>query len=437
MKGRLFVSFVGRKVYTAIDIGSDSIKIVTSEYMNTKQNIICAYSLPSKGVQNGIIVDMPLVTAEIQQLLHKVQKFIGFPVREVVVSIPAIYNRLTTIDNREVYSDETRITGDKIKQLLDKTIRLVRLPDEIAVNYIPFYFAIDGGFRTDNPRDYKGKNMSVTGMVVTISSEILCDYLKCVENAGVTVQNVYPSFYAGIKASLLDSDLKRGALYVNFGHDTSTIVSVRGGEIRKLKTIKMGAKLLINDLCQIYKIEYDEAYRILNRHASANTEDTTKAKLIEIHPTDKENSIFVSEFDISEIIQERVTEMIRLIQNELDYFEVTEQTKISVTGGMTNLIHFKDVIENILQREVQIAFPQYVGVRDAMYTVAVGLIELQSHFDKLLLDSSTNVPQNRGDEIIEVENQMATEQIVVSDQNTQKTRGFFKKMANIFYDNKE
>lgn len=431
------MSFVGRKVYTALDIGSDSIKVVTSEYMNTKQNILCAYTISSKGVQNGVITDQIVVTAEIQQLLGKVQKFLGFPVREVIVSIPAIYNRLTTIDNREVYSEETRITSEKIKTLLDKTIKMVRLPNEIAVNYIPFYFAVDGGFKTDNPRDYKGKNMSVTGMIVTISSEILCDYLKCVEAAGVSIVNVYPSFYAGIKTSLHDSDLKRGSLYINFGHDTSTIVSIRNGEIRKLKTIKMGARLLINDLCHIYKIEYDEAYKILNRYASASTKDASKGETIEIHPSDKSTPILVSEYSVTEIIEERISEMIRLIQNELDYFEVTEQTKIAITGGMTNLIGFKDVTENILQREVQIAIPPYVGVRDATYTVAVGLIELQSHFDKLLVDATTENNMQLEVNFDGIAPVVETLEIDNMNQETKKTSKFFKRMMSVFYDDKE
>ncbi|MGL4662651.1 MAG: cell division FtsA domain-containing protein [Culicoidibacterales bacterium] len=431
------MNFSGRKIYTAIDIGSDSVKIVTSEYMNTKQNILCAYTLPSKGIQNGVISNPTLVTTVIRQLLDKTQKFLGMPIREVIVSIPSVYNRLTTIDNREVYSEETKITGEKIDQLLEKTVKMVRLPNEIAVNFIPFHFAIDGGFRTDNPREYKGKNMSVTGMVVTISKDILFDYLKCIENAGVTILNIYPSFHAGIKSTFLDSDLKRGALYINFGHDTSTIVSVRGGEIRKLKTIKMGAQLLINDLKQIYKIEYEEAYKILNQYASANINKTTKVKLIELHPADRDTSLFVSEYDVSEIIQDRLTEMMKLIENELDYFEVNDQTKIAITGGLTNLINFKEVAEENLQREIQISYPPYIGVRDAMYTVAVGLIELQSYFDKLLMEPVVKA-QTFGMEPLHVETQQNEQQFDLQyEDSEQKTKKFFKRVMNVFYDKQD
>lgn len=431
------MNFSERKIYTAIDIGSDSIKIVTSEYMNTKQNIICAYTLPSKGIQNGVITNTALVTTVVRQLLDKTQKFLGMPIREVIVSIPSVYNRLTTIDNREVYSEETKITGEKVGQLLEKTIKMVRLPNEIAVNFIPFHFAIDGGFRTDNPREYKGKNMSVTGMVVTISKDIVFDYLKCIESAGVSILNIYPAFHAGIKSTFLESDLKRGALYINFGHDTSTIVSVRSGEIRKLKTIKMGAQLLINDLKQIYKIEYDEAYKILNQYASASVTNTTKVKLIELHPTDRDTPLFVSEYDVSEILQDRLTEMMNLIQNELDYFEVNEQTKIAITGGLTNLVNFKEAAEEILQREIQISYPPYVGVRDAMYTVAVGLIELQSYFDKLLLEPSKR-KQHSGVEVTQVATYSDDEHLEVQDSDSEhKTKKFFKRVMNVFYDKQD
>ena len=55
-----------KKIYTSIDIGSDTIKFVVGEYFNNKINILSSYIIKSKGVRKGLIVDANLTDASVK-----------------------------------------------------------------------------------------------------------------------------------------------------------------------------------------------------------------------------------------------------------------------------------------------------------------------------------------------------------------------------------
>ena len=46
-----------KKIYTSIDIGSDTIKFVVGEYFKEKVNILYAHEEKAKGIRKGLIVD--------------------------------------------------------------------------------------------------------------------------------------------------------------------------------------------------------------------------------------------------------------------------------------------------------------------------------------------------------------------------------------------
>ena len=55
-----------KKIYTAIDIGSDTIKFVVGEYYKDKVNILASYESKSKGIRKGLIVDPNLAINSIK-----------------------------------------------------------------------------------------------------------------------------------------------------------------------------------------------------------------------------------------------------------------------------------------------------------------------------------------------------------------------------------
>ena len=61
-----------KKIYTAIDIGSDTIKFVVGEYYKDKLNILCAHEEKSKGIRKGLIVDPNLAINSIKDGMKEI-----------------------------------------------------------------------------------------------------------------------------------------------------------------------------------------------------------------------------------------------------------------------------------------------------------------------------------------------------------------------------
>ena len=61
-----------RKIYTAIDLGSDTIKVIVLEKLDNKLNVLASNIYPSLGVQNGVIVDENEALATIKEALKKI-----------------------------------------------------------------------------------------------------------------------------------------------------------------------------------------------------------------------------------------------------------------------------------------------------------------------------------------------------------------------------
>ena len=46
-----------KKVYTSIDIGSDTVKFITAEHYQGKNHVLAATTIKSKGIRKGLIID--------------------------------------------------------------------------------------------------------------------------------------------------------------------------------------------------------------------------------------------------------------------------------------------------------------------------------------------------------------------------------------------
>ena len=56
-------------IYTGIDLGTDSIKIVVTEKVNDKFQVLASVSSPSNGIKNGFIVDTKMAVSSVKNAL--------------------------------------------------------------------------------------------------------------------------------------------------------------------------------------------------------------------------------------------------------------------------------------------------------------------------------------------------------------------------------
>ena len=62
-----------KHIYTSLDIGSDTIKIVVCELYQNKLNLLAASSYKSKGIKKGLITDVDLAKESIKSAFDEVE----------------------------------------------------------------------------------------------------------------------------------------------------------------------------------------------------------------------------------------------------------------------------------------------------------------------------------------------------------------------------
>ena len=80
-----------KKIYSSIDIGSKSIKVIVSEMHKNKMNVLATAKVPSKSVKNGEIEDINELIPEIKKAFKEVEGMLGLKIKKTIATIPSSY----------------------------------------------------------------------------------------------------------------------------------------------------------------------------------------------------------------------------------------------------------------------------------------------------------------------------------------------------------
>ena len=83
-----------RKIFTALDIGSNTIKVVVGEFIGTKLNILSAVKVTSRGYVNNYILDKEALISRIKEAISKTEEELNIKIRKVILNVPTYnYNK--------------------------------------------------------------------------------------------------------------------------------------------------------------------------------------------------------------------------------------------------------------------------------------------------------------------------------------------------------
>ena len=98
-----------KKIYTAIDIGSDTIKFVVGEILKGNLNILSSYTIKSKGIRKGLIVDPNLAINSIKDGIKEVNNLLGISVRKAIVNVPDYNSKFMFVTGEVNIVDEDEL----------------------------------------------------------------------------------------------------------------------------------------------------------------------------------------------------------------------------------------------------------------------------------------------------------------------------------------
>lgn len=368
------------KLYTGIDIGTNSIKIITAEKINNQFKVIAKEEEKSEGLKRGIIVDPKKVANSVYKCVKKVENMLGVSIKKIITCIPTDDCIFNIVSGMIQTLDENCITGEDISRLLKEAIS-----DNINEGYelvtaMPIGFKLDDSRMVKDPKGLASESLESRIVITMVPKNNLYNLLNVFQICGLEVVDITfktVADYFEIRNQKLDNEV--GAI-INIGEDTTNVSIYNKGIMIKNKILKVGSYYVDHDFSYIYKIDLNKARELKETFAVCSARYADQYDEVEITNEAGEN-IFINQLDIAKVTEARITEILKIAKKEIKNLTNRKISYIIILGGLSEMTGFQYLAEEILKNRVTIYDSTTVGVRHNKYTSVLGVIK---YFDDKL-----------------------------------------------------
>ena len=361
-----------KKIYTAIDIGSDTIKFVVGEYFKNKLNILATYEQKAKGIRKGLIVDPNLAINSIKDGIKEINNNLGIDIKKVIVGVPS-YNAKFMFVTSEIEITGDAITTDDVNNLIKASVYSKVEQDYELITVLPLTFLIDGEKET-KVVGKTGNKLEIKGIMISVPKKNVYSVLSVMEGAGLEVVDITVSAlgdYYEVRNNNLDKNI--GAI-INLGHETTNVSVFSRGKLMNTETIQLGGINVDKDLAYMFNINVFDAREIKEKFASSHKRFIALNDVYEVKNTAGE-VIKLNQIEVTEIVMDRLAELLRLAQKQILLLTKQNISYIVITGGLTEIRAFKNLVYEILGKDVIIYTEDTLGARNNKYTTSIGMIK--------------------------------------------------------------
>lgn len=363
-----------KHIFSSIDIGSDTVKIVVCELYNNKLHLLAASSVKSKGIKKGLITNVNDATVSIKQAFNEVESMLGIKIKKVIASVPGYFSEFTKISGEIKITDiDGIVSSDDIVNLFQVAMKDRLKQHQEMVTIMPIDFKLDDTEGISVPIGLIGRNLKTRAILASVPRKNIYSVVSILDSIGIEVVDVMLGSIGDIYSyRTKEIENKIGAV-INIGAETTTVSLYNKGIVVKNSIIGLGGKSIDNDIAYMYKIDLKEAMKIKEKFALAHKKHASTSDFYEVESATGEN-IKISQYEVSEIVESRIEEILELGRKEINILTNHEVEYIIITGGVSNMAHIEYVADEIFNKKAIIGNIRLVGLRNNIYSSAFGNI---------------------------------------------------------------
>ena len=365
------------ELYVSLDIGSSSVKVLIGEVDGDTLHVIGVGNVQSAGIRKGTIIDIDATVDSIKKAVDQAERMTGMQIHEVILGIPANGVLLQDVKGVVAVSSENReITDDDLDRVMESAQVMSVPPEREIVNIIPKQFIVDDYGEIKDPRGMIGVRLEMDATLITTSKTLVHNILRCVERAGLSIREIYLQPLASGTFALSEDEKNHGTAFIDIGGGSTTISIFGEDRFMATSVLPVGGDHVTKDLSIILKTPTEQARKIKHQYGHAFFDDASDDELFEVPVIGADSKDQYSQRYISEIIGVRLEEVFDLVLEELYRMGVRDLPGgVVLTGGITKMDGILQLARHVLKSRVRVHTPEYIGVREPMYSTAVGLIQ--------------------------------------------------------------
>ena len=359
-------------VYSSIDFGSDTIKIVVCELYRNRLNLLAASSTKARGIKRGLITDPNEARACIEEAFEEIQSMLGTEIKKVIATIPSHNAEYKIIKGKTKVAGDIITSGDMSNAYRDG-IKDSLKPGYEYVTLMPIDFKINGKTIMKDPKDFPGDTLEGRAMSIMVPKKNLYSVVSILESLGKEVVDISLTSVSDMN-TFRNKDIDGGICsVVNIGSQTTTISLYNKAVPVNTKILSMGGNDIDNDIAYMYKISKEEARKIKEKFAFSTKRGANPKEIYETVDLEG-NKIKINQLEVSEIVMYRLEEILSLVKKEINLLTNRQIQYIIFTGGTSNLVNFELMAQDTFGVRAGLGKINLVGVRNLKYSVALGNI---------------------------------------------------------------
>src|SRR3989442_4583868 len=325
-------------VLVAIDIGTTKVCVLIGEVAERGGvDVIGIGQVPSDGLRKGVVIDIDRTVQSVTNAVDAAERLSGLKVRSAFVGISGSHiNSQNSRGMVAVRHDVDR--GDTVRAI--EAARAVSIPNTREILHVVRRgYVVDGQEGVRDPIGMTAVRLEVETHIVTASSTSVQNLTKCVQRAGVEIDELVLAPLATAEATLNDEDRELGVVLADIGGDTTDIAIFQDGSISHCASIPIGGRYVTADLGIVLRVTPDVAENVKFRYGSAIPLDVDPDEVLQVTSIGEETSHGVTRRHIAEIVESRVAEIFRFVAAEIEAAGATNrlQAGLVLTGGGSSL----------------------------------------------------------------------------------------------------
>jgi cell division protein FtsA len=333
-------------------------------------------------MRKGVIVNVAEATQAIRASVEKAERVSGYDIERAHVSLAGAH--VTSLNSRGVVAvqrGERGITPDDVDRAMEAA-RAIAIPhDREVVHVIPRGYSVDGQEGIHDPIGMIGFRLEVEAHIITGSISSIHNLIKCVEDAGVGVDELVLDPLASGEAVLSETERDMGVVLVDIGGGTTDIAVFIDGSIWHTTILAVGGSHLTNDIAVCMKMPNAAAEESKIQYGHACAEVVDPAEIFQVTAFGDNVPSKIPRRELAQVIEARIEEIFSLVLQEIKRsgYDGLLPAGVVLCGGTAQLRGIRELGRRVLKLPVRVGGPGDLhGLTDSImspaFATSVGLI---------------------------------------------------------------
>ncbi|MFC1747137.1 cell division protein FtsA, partial [Candidatus Neomarinimicrobiota bacterium] len=260
--------------------------------------------------------------------------------------------------------------------------KAITLPNEREILHVlPQEFKVDSHRGIKDPLGHLAHRLEARVHLVTVVSAAAQNIIRCVEAAGLYVENVVLAPLASACSVLEETEKEQGVVLIDMGGGTTDLIVYFDGGVRQTAVIPFGGDRITHDIAQVLRSTFQKAEELKRDYGSAKFTAAEEDSEITIAGIAGRHEQKTTRKGLAAIIEPRVEEILTLCRNEIIKSEVSDKLTFGVviTGGGSLLREIAEKGGEIFNMDIKVGYPMHMGGLDDMagtpeFATATGLL---------------------------------------------------------------